>query len=164
MHFSTVGDFSSAASTFAFSGTILPRRQPPSAVMMSFALRVVVAVGDGFRGEAAEDDRMHRPDAGAGEHGDRRLRHHRHVDRDAVALRDAERFQGVGEPADFAVQLLVGQRAGVARLAFPDDRGLVLPPGGEVPVEAVVADVQLCRRRTTWRAARSTSRAPWSTA
>ena len=37
-HFSTVGDFSRAASTFCFSGTTLPRRHPPSAVMTSFDL------------------------------------------------------------------------------------------------------------------------------
>src|SRR5580692_2576357 len=38
MHFSTVGDLARAASTFCFKGTILPRRQPPSAVMISFDL------------------------------------------------------------------------------------------------------------------------------
>ena len=37
MHFSTVGDFSSAASTFCFSGNCLPRRQPASAVMITLA-------------------------------------------------------------------------------------------------------------------------------
>src|SRR6185295_10466633 len=37
MHFSTVGDLASAASTFCLSGTTLPRRQPPSAVMTSRA-------------------------------------------------------------------------------------------------------------------------------
>ena len=37
MHFSTVGDLTSAASTFAFSGICLPRRQPASAVICSFA-------------------------------------------------------------------------------------------------------------------------------
>ncbi len=36
-HVRTLGDFSSAASTFAFRGITLPRRQPPSAVMTSFA-------------------------------------------------------------------------------------------------------------------------------
>ena len=38
MHFSTVGDLARAASTFCLSGTTLPRRQPPSAVMSSLAL------------------------------------------------------------------------------------------------------------------------------
>ena len=68
---------------------------------------------------------------------------HRHVDRDAVARLDAELLQHVGELADFAVQILVAQHAGVARLAFPDDGGLVLAGGGQVPVEAVVAGVEL---------------------
>ena len=39
-------------------------------------------------GEAAEDDRVRRPEAGAGEHRDRCLRDHRQVDRDGVALPD----------------------------------------------------------------------------
>ena len=38
MHVSTVGDFSRAASTFAFKGMTLPRRHPPSAVMMHLLL------------------------------------------------------------------------------------------------------------------------------
>ena len=37
-HVSTVGDFASASSTLALSGTTLPRRQPPSAVTMTFDL------------------------------------------------------------------------------------------------------------------------------
>ncbi len=37
MHALIVGDSASARSTFAFSGTDLPRRQPPSAVMHSLA-------------------------------------------------------------------------------------------------------------------------------
>ena len=48
-------------------------------------LRVLDAVGDGLGAEAAEYDRMHRADAGAGEHGDGGLGHHRQVDEDAVA-------------------------------------------------------------------------------
>ena len=51
-------------------------------------------------------------------------------------------FRRVGELADFAVQLLVGQRARIAGLALPDDRGLVAAVG-QVPVEAVVAGVEL---------------------
>src|SRR5205085_5364321 len=47
---------------------------------------------------------------------------------------------------DLAVELLVGQRAGVARLAFPEDRGLVLAPTEEVPVETVEGGVDLAAR------------------
>ena len=56
---------------------------------------------------------------------------------------DAELFEDVGEPADFAMQILVAQHAAIARLAFPDDGGLVFPPRLEVPIEAVVRRVDL---------------------
>jgi hypothetical protein len=53
------------------------------------------AAGQRFRREAAEDDRMHGADAGAGEHRIGRFRDHRHVDGDAVALLDAVLLQHV---------------------------------------------------------------------
>ena len=114
MHFSTVGDLARAASTFALSGTTLPRRQPPSAVMTSLALASLLRSATASAREAAEDDRVRRADAGAGEHGDRHLGHHRHVDRDAVARLDAERLQDVGELAHLAVQLLVASASRVS--------------------------------------------------
>ena len=52
--------------------------------------RVVDAYRELGRGEAAEDDGMHGADPGAGEHGDHRLRDHRHVDDHPVALADAQ--------------------------------------------------------------------------
>ena len=112
-------------------------------------LRVLDAVGDGLRAEAAEDDRMHRADAGAGEHGDGGLGHHRQVDEDAVARLDAVALEDIGEPADFVMKLFVGEGAFFARLAgggglaLPDQRGLVGAGGAQVPVEAVVADIEL---------------------
>ena len=63
-------------------------------------LGVVDAGRQLVRGEPAEHDRMDRADAGAGEHRDRRLGHHRHVDQHAVALDDAEPRQHAGEPRD----------------------------------------------------------------
>src|SRR2546430_17217289 len=48
-----------------------------------------------------------------------------------------------GEPVDLAVEIPVGQDAAVARLAFPDQRGLGAPRAGDVAVQAVVCDVQL---------------------
>ena len=59
-------------------------------------LGVVDAVGQRLGGEAAEDDGVRRADAGAGEHGDRQLGDHRHVDGDAVAAPHAELLQRVG--------------------------------------------------------------------
>ncbi len=86
---------------------------------------------------------MHGADARAGKHGDRRFRDHRHVNGDAVAFLDAARLEHVGEAADLGVQLLVGELLVVLGVvAFPDDRGL-LAALGEMPVDAVVGDVEL---------------------
>ena len=101
------------------------------------------AVLDALAAEAAEDHAMHRADARAGEHGDRRLRNHRHVNEDAVAFLAAIALQHIGKQADFAVKLLVGEDAPFAGFAFPDDGGLVAARTGEMPIEAVFADVEL---------------------
>ncbi len=82
-------------------------------------------------------------DARAGQHRDRQLGNHAHVDGDAIALFDAQRLQHVRAFGDFAQQLLIGERARIARLAFPQDRGFILAPGGDVTVQAVVRNVQL---------------------
>src|SRR6185437_1353939 len=82
-------------------------------------------------------------EAGAGQHGHRRLGDHRQVDDGAVAGLVAEAAQGMGELADAAMQLLVGEDALLEVLTLPDERGLVAAPAGEVAVEAVEADVGL---------------------
>ena len=93
--------------------------------------------------EPAEDDRVGRPDPGAGEHRDRQLRDHRHVDRDPVAGLDAQLLERVGRLADLALEVAEGQRPGVARLADPVVGDLVAEAALDVAVDAVVADVQL---------------------
>ena len=65
------------------------------------------------------------------------------VERDAVAALDAERLEDVGEGTDLAVEVPVGQRPPVARLALPDEGGLVAARGTDVPIEAVGADIEL---------------------
>ena len=62
--------------------------------------------------------------------------------RHAIAALHAERLEHVGELADLAIQIEVGQRAAVARLAFPDDRGLVPARPARVAIDAVDARVQ----------------------
>lgn len=83
---------------------------------------------------------MRRADASTCEHRDGELGDHRHVQRHAVAGFAAERFEDVGELADFAVEVAVSKHAGVARFAFPDDGGFVAV-FGEVAVEALLGDV-----------------------
>jgi hypothetical protein len=86
---------------------------------------------------------MDRPDARAREHRDRQLRDHRQVEGDPISLSDAETFQDVREPADFAMELAVGEHALVAGLPLPDDRRLVAPRAVQVTVETVDRDVEL---------------------
>ena len=93
------------------------------------ALGVVDAVDERVGAEAAEHHRVRRADAGAGQHRDRQLGDHRHVDADAVALGDAEALEDVGEALHLGVQVGVGDGAGVARLALPVVRDLVAPTG-----------------------------------
>jgi hypothetical protein len=104
------------------------------------------AVGDGVGGESAEDDGVDGADAGAGEKSDGELGRHAHVDGDAIALLDAEGFEGAGEALNFGVQFGVGEAANLAGFAFPDERGLLgalaAGFGIDVAIEAVVAQVE----------------------
>ena len=81
---------------------------------------------------------------------------HRHVEVDAVALAHAEALEHVGEPLHVGEEVGVGDGAGVAGLALPVVGDPVAVAGGDVAVEAVRRDVELCRRRTTWRRAAPT--------
>ena len=104
-------------------------------------LGVLDAARQRIRREAAEHDRVDRPEPRAGEHGIGRFRDHRHVDRDPVALLDAAVAHDVGHAADLVVKLTVGDRLRLGRVvAFPDDRDLVAA-GVEMPVDAVIGDV-----------------------
>jgi hypothetical protein len=85
---------------------------------------------------------VHGADPRAGQHGVGRLGDHRQVDGDAVALLDAVLLQHIGEAADMLVQFVVGDLLVVIRVvAFPDDGDLVAALL-QVPVDAVVGDVE----------------------
>ncbi len=116
---------------------------PPSAVRgdTDLGFGVVDPIGQRLRREAAEHHRMNRADSRAREHRDRRLRHQRHVDRDAVAVLHAEALQRVGASAHFVGEHLVGQHARVAGLALPNQRGLVAARPVEMPVETVIRGI-----------------------
>ena len=99
--------------------------------------------GQRFGRKTAEHDRMDRPDARAGEHGDGGFRHHRQGNRDPVAFFDALVFQRVGKPADFGMQIAVGQRAGcgIGAVRFPVD-GHLVAARFKMPVQRVGTDVE----------------------
>jgi hypothetical protein len=82
-------------------GTDADGSMPQEAAMMTLGLASSMRVASSLRGEAAEHDRVDGAEARAGEHGDGGLRHHRHVDHDAVALADAEIAQHAGQRATF---------------------------------------------------------------
>ena len=104
-------------------------------------LAVLDPAGQGRRTEPGIDYGMNGPDAGAGQHGHGLLRDLGQVDGDPVPLADAERLQGVGAAADFAVELGIREDPFAVVLADPDQRDFVLAPGLEVPVQAVVGNV-----------------------
>jgi hypothetical protein len=114
---------------------------------------VLDAVFDRLRAEPAKDDAVHRADARARQHGHGGLRHHGHVNDDAILRLHALGLEHIGEAANFAVKLLIGEGALVARFAFKNNRGLVLARAGQMAVETVLADIELaadepfCKRR-----------------
>ncbi len=55
-------------------------------------LLIADAIDHRIGAEAAENDRMHRPDARAGQHRHRQLGHHSHVNGNPVALLNAQPF------------------------------------------------------------------------
>ena len=96
------------------------------------------------RGETAEHHRVDGAQARAGEHGDHRLRDHRHVDDDAVPALDALPPQRAGEAGHLVPQLAVGDLAHLAgEGTVPDDRGLLAAALLRMQVDRVVAGVQL---------------------
>ncbi len=101
------------------------------------------AAGERLGREAAEHDGERRADPRAGEHRDRELRDHRHIDGDPVALPDTKLLQPVRAALGLVQEVLVGEGPGVARLPLPVVRDLRALPGFHVAVEAVLRDVQL---------------------
>ena len=90
----------------------------------------------------AEDHRMHRAEPGAGKHGDRRLRNHRHVDDDPVALSDAPALERAGEGSNGVPQFAVGEGADrVGHRAVVDHRRLVAAACLDMAVKGVEAGV-----------------------
>ena len=95
------------------------------------------AIAERARTKACKHDTVHRPDPHGREHGDDRLRGRRDVDREAVALADAEAAQTGRDPLDLGEELGVRQGAAATSLVEGDEGDLIAAPGGDVPVERV---------------------------
>ena len=105
-------------------------------------LGVVDAGGELLGREAAEHHRVDGADARAGKHREHRLRHHRHIDDDAVALLHAEVAQHGAEQLHLGEHAAVGE--GLHRVGdggIVDQRELVVAAARDVAVERVVAGV-----------------------
>ncbi len=93
-------------------------------------------------GEAAEHHRMHGADPRAGEHGDDRLRNHRHIDQHPVARRDPEVVERRGKRRRLVEQFAIGDGApGRGDRAVVIERDLVAASRLDMPVERVEAGV-----------------------
>jgi hypothetical protein len=85
---------------------------------------------------------VHHADPRAGQHGNRGLGNIRQINDYPIALFDIVPFQYIREAANFPMQLLVGERAFVARLAFPDNCRLVSTRPAQMPIETILRDVE----------------------
>ena len=105
-------------------------------------LGIVEAFGELVAGEAAEHDRVDRTEASRGQHRDHCLRHHRHVNDDAVAFFDAEPGQNGRERRHLVAKLTIGERPlGVRYGAIKNERVCRAASPIHVPVEAIVGRV-----------------------
>src|SRR6266702_1951483 len=60
----------------------------------------------------------------------------------AIARLDFVSFQDIRETANFAMQLLVGERAFIARFALPDNCRLVPARPSQMPIQTIFRDVE----------------------
>jgi hypothetical protein len=90
-------------------------------------------------GEAGEDRHLHRSDVRAGMRGDRDLRRHRQIDRNAVPWLDADLHQPLGEPRDGVGELCERELTARTVLAAEDGCNALAAPA----VDTVPGDVQL---------------------
>jgi hypothetical protein len=106
------------------------------------ASTVLNSAGQGVGRETTEDHGVDRPDARTGQDADGQFGDHGQIKGDHIALFDAVVFEHVGKLAHFGVQRLVGELLALAGVvALPDERDL-FPAFLQVPVQAVVRDVQ----------------------
>ena len=116
---------------------------PHEAETTTFGRASSIRLASSCARETAEHDRVNRADAGAGQHRDHGLRHHRHVDDDAVARLHALSREYAGEPRHLVSQFAVGEaRRGSCDGRVVDESQLVAAAALDMPVERVVTGVQ----------------------
>ena len=86
---------------------------------------------------------MSRTKSRTGEHGDRDLGNHRHIDCDAIALRDTEGLEGIRCLLHLAQQIAICHGASVAWFSDPVEGHLLTTPSSYVAIDAVLGNVQL---------------------
>mmetsp|Transcript_23087 Transcript_23087/g.46757 ORF Transcript_23087/g.46757 Transcript_23087/m.46757 type:complete len:277 (-) Transcript_23087:199-1029(-) len=106
-------------------------------------LAVLDAARERLCAEPSEHHGVDGADAGAGEHGNGQLHHHRKVDRHSVALLDAHASQSVAELRHLLQHLGVGEGLLLAVVALPDEHHVVALPVVDVLVKSVVREVCL---------------------
>ena len=88
------------------------------------------SIANAVRAKPAEHHRMHRADAGTGQHRNGSFGNGREVNDDSIALVDLVPFQHIRETADFVMKLLVGERSLVTWFPLPDNRGFISARAG----------------------------------
>ncbi len=120
-----------------------PRLEPARGGDNHLRLGIGDARGKLGRREAAEHHGMDRAQPRAGQHRDRRLRHHRQVDHHPVAASDAQGGQGAGQLRRARLHLPVAEGLDPpGHRAVPDQRRLLAAPRQHMAIEAVEAGVQ----------------------
>src|SRR5437899_81072 len=85
---------------------------------------------------------MHRADPRARQHGNCGLRNIRKINDHPIALSDVVSLQHIREMANFAMQLLVGERASVTRFSLPDNCCLVPTRPAQMSIKTIFRDVK----------------------
>src|SRR5207248_7173357 len=88
------------------------------------------SIANAVRAKPAEHHRMHRADAGTGQHRNGGFGNGREVNDDSIAFADLVTLQSIREMADFVMKLLVGERSLVAWLPLPENCCLVSARAG----------------------------------
>ena len=96
-----------------------------------------------FGRKAAENHRMRNAKPRAAQHRNRRFGNHRHVDHGPVAGLHPEFEQRTRKARHQPLQFAIGNGPLVARLAFENNRRFVPATADRMPIDAVIANIQL---------------------